>query len=120
MHQQNGDLLEAKASLRQALKETRCWPAAWPLDLAKSPAGVILPARRQRADIAAELQGTLQIAIQANLDLGGVASTAADNVEAVRIALRGLALAKRTGDPDQLALAYARFVLRLASTRADW
>jgi tetratricopeptide (TPR) repeat protein len=75
---------------------------------------VALPVRRPRTADRSTYREKLRIAVQANLELGGVASYVADNIEAFRSALRGLALAKKTCDPDELALAYARLVLRLA------
>jgi tetratricopeptide (TPR) repeat protein len=113
-HQQKADLAQARVALCQALKETRCWPTTWVFDLSRSLIGVVLPARTPRTAVRSTYQERLRIAVQANLDLGGVASFACDNIDAFRITLRGLALAKKTCDPDELALAYARLVLRLA------
>jgi tetratricopeptide (TPR) repeat protein len=112
MHQQKEDLDQARDTLTQAIKETRCWSMSWPLDLTRSLVGLFLPALRTRPPAKSTLEG-LRIASQANLDLGGVASMAMKPLDAFRISLRGLALAKKTCDPDHVALAYARLMLRL-------
>jgi serine/threonine protein kinase/tetratricopeptide (TPR) repeat protein len=114
MHQQKGELTEARTALGQALKETGCWQTTWLLDLARSLVGVALPVRRRAAAPSIDPQ-RFRIAIQANYELGGVATHAVDTIGASRAALRGLAMAKEASDPDDLALAYARFVLRFAT-----
>ena len=87
---------------------------AWPLDLARSLVGVALPVRGPRRSAPSTDPERFRVAVQANHELSGVASSRVDTIGAFRAALRGLAMAKEAGDPDELALAYARFVLRFA------